>query len=227
MRFFAAGPSVCGYAVYQPGDAVLSVALVQGRMAERADTVRQSGHASVRGLHSCIYVRAVRAGVAGNQWSEAAAMLGYSGAGKTLFVPASVKTMETTSPYACMAQIFLLMLGYTLVLVCVMLAFNVWKGTIAGMLGALGYSLAGLLLTPRAFIQLFALPEELYYRAVLIAGWVSPLNQATYQMHNFGYDDLPTLSQTYLVFSVAALLLCAVSLRLMRRYSFTFTGARS
>ena len=37
------------------------------------------------------------------------------------------------------------------------------------------------------------LPDELMYKANVAVGWLSPLNQATYQMHNFGYDLLPRL----------------------------------
>lgn len=40
----------------------------------------------------------------GDQWSETAAMLGYSGAGEAVALPAFVKTLEMSTPYACMAQ---------------------------------------------------------------------------------------------------------------------------
>ena len=38
-------------------------------------------------------------------------------------------------------------------------------------------------------------------------GWLSPLNHATYHMHNFGYDLLPRLWQTEAVFAALILLL--------------------
>ena len=50
----------------------------------------------------------------GNLWSETAAILGYSGAGKAVAIPALVKTLEMSTPYECMSTIFLLMLLYAL-----------------------------------------------------------------------------------------------------------------
>ena len=49
----------------------------------------------------------------GNMWSETAAILGYSGAGKAVALPALVKTLEMSRPYQCAATIFLLMLLYS------------------------------------------------------------------------------------------------------------------
>ena len=45
-----------------------------------------------------------------NMWSRTAAILGYSGAGQAVALPALVKTLEMSTPYACMFTIFLLML---------------------------------------------------------------------------------------------------------------------
>ena len=45
----------------------------------------------------------------GNLWSETGALLGYSGVGTEIALPASVKTMEMSNPYKCTATIFLLM----------------------------------------------------------------------------------------------------------------------
>ena len=51
-----------------------------------------------------------------NQWSETAAILGYSGIGSRIAVPAFVKVLELTYPYPCTVHIFLLMLCYSLLL---------------------------------------------------------------------------------------------------------------
>ena len=64
----------------------------------------------------------------GNMWSETAAILGYSGAGQAVALPALVKTLEMSTPYACMFTIFLLMLLYTLLMVFIMLLMNLKKG---------------------------------------------------------------------------------------------------
>lgn len=160
----------------------------------------------------------------GNMWSETAAILGYSGAGKAVALPALVKTLEMSRPYQCAATIFLLMLLYTLVLSLIMLLCKLQKGRSAGIVGAFGFSLFGLLLNPSFFKDVMHLPDDLIYKANVIVGWASPLNQATYHMHNFGYDLLPRLTDTYRIFGGLILLLFLLVQLSIRRYSFNFTG---
>ena len=62
------------------------------------------------------------------------------------------------------------------------------------------------------------------YKANVAVGWLSPLNQATYHMHNFGYDLLPRLWHTYLIFGGLILLLMIGTLFAIRRYNFMFLG---
>jgi ABC-type multidrug transport system fused ATPase/permease subunit len=160
----------------------------------------------------------------GNMWSETAAILGYSGAGKAVALPALVKVLELSRPYQCASTILLLMLLYTLLMVFLMLFVNIRHGKSAGIAAAFGFSLFGFLLNPQLFKQLFKLPDELMYKANVAVGWLSPLNQATYHMHNFGYDLLPRLWQTYIIFGVAIVLLYALTLLALRRYNFHFAG---
>ena len=70
----------------------------------------------------------------------------------------------------------------------------------------------------------FQLPDELMYKANVAVGWLSPLNHATYHMHNFGYDLLPRLWQTYLIFGILIVLFFFLSLRAIRKYNFNFVG---
>lgn len=134
----------------------------------------------------------------GNMWSETAAILGYSGAGQAVALPALVKTLEMSTPYVCMETIFLLMLLYTLLMVFIMLLFNLKKGQLAGIVSVFAFSLFGFLLNPQTIKTIFRLPDELMYKANVAVGWLSPLNHATYHMHNFGYDLLPRLWQGYM-----------------------------
>lgn len=60
--------------------------------------------------------------------------------------------------------------------------------------------------------------------ANVIIGWLSPLNQATYHMHNFGYDKLPRLWQSYCIFIGLSVILYFASIRGAKRYNFSFTG---
>lgn len=160
----------------------------------------------------------------GDMWSETAAILGYSGAGQAVALPALVKTLEMSTPYTCMITIFLLMLLYTLVMAFIMLLFNLKKGQLGGVIGVFAFSLYGFLLNPETIKAIFQLPDELMYKANVAVGWLSPLNHATYHMHNFGYDLLPRLWQTYVIFGVLIVLLFVLSLRAIRTYNFNFTG---
>ena len=160
----------------------------------------------------------------GNQWSETAAILGYSGAGKDVALPALVKVLELSLPYACTAWIFALMLLYTLLLMFLMLLCNLRFGQLGGVIGVLGFSLYGFLLNPKTIQAIFQLPDEWMYKANVAVSWLSPLNQATYHMHNFGYDLLPRLWQTAAIFLVLIALLFLLSLRAVRQYNFSFTG---
>ncbi|MCQ2451727.1 MAG: hypothetical protein MJ075_01145 [Oscillospiraceae bacterium] len=160
----------------------------------------------------------------GNVWSKTAAILGYSGDGVRSGLPVLVKTLELSRPFSCTGQIFLLMILYALVLSLLMMALILLYGQRAGLVGAFGFSLYGILLLPSSVASLLQLPEELYYKANVLMGWLSPLNHATYSMHNFGYDRLPRLWQSYTLFLALILLLTAVCHRGIQKYNFEFTG---
>jgi hypothetical protein len=160
----------------------------------------------------------------GNMWSETAAILGYSGAGQAVALPATVKTLEMSTPYPCMATIFLLMLLYTLLLMSVMLAVNIRRGQFWGVVSVFALSLYGFLVQPATFNTFLQLPDRQMYIANVLAAWVSPLQQATYSMHNFGYDRLPRLWMTYALYGAGILFFFFLSLRAMRKYSFSFAA---
>ena len=65
------------------------------------------------------------------------------------------------------------------------------------------------------------------YKANVAVGWLSPLNQATYHMHNFGYDLLPRLHVSYLILGGATVAMIALSMLKMRTFQFSFTGGYS
>ncbi len=160
----------------------------------------------------------------GNMWSETAAMLGYSGVGEQIALPALVTTLEMTTPYPCMLTIFLLIFLYTLLMVFIMLFFNLYKGQMAGIISVFSFSLYGFLLNPETIKAILNLPESLMYQANLAVGWLSPLNHATYHMHSFGYDKLPTMTQTYLVFILLISVFAFLSVIMVRKYNFNFIG---
>ena len=163
----------------------------------------------------------------GNMWSETAAILGYSGIGQTVALPALVKTLEMSTPYECTAAIFLLMLLYTLMLASVMLLFRLRSGQLGGMISVLAFSLYGFLLNPQTLQTILSLRDYQRYQANVAVGWLSPLNHATYHMHNFGYDLLPRIWQTCLFFGICILLLFYLSFRAVRKFNFHFTGTEA
>lgn len=159
-----------------------------------------------------------------NMWSPTAAILSYTNAGERVAIPALVKTLEMSWPYQSMVSIFFLMLGYTSVMVMIMLVCNLWFGQVAGVVSVLVYSVYGILMNPDTIQLILKLPDEAYYIANVIIGWLSPLNQATYHMHNFGYDKLPRLWQSYLIFAVLVIAGFFAAVHAAKRYNFTFTG---
>lgn len=160
----------------------------------------------------------------GNMWSETGAILGYSQAGKAIAVPSSVKTMEMSTPYECMETIFLLMLLYTLLCVFIMFVMNLRKGKFWGIGSVFIFSIYGFLLNPQLFKDALHLNDEQMYIANVATGWASPLQHATYYMHNFGYDLLPRLKHTYIIYVALILLLFASAFLAMRKYNFKFNG---
>lgn len=160
----------------------------------------------------------------GNLWSPTAAMLGFSDAGKVIAVPAAQKAMEMVTPYECAGTIFVLMLLYSLLLAFLMLVFRLWKGQLAGTVSVFSFTLFGFLLSPDTIRTLLHLSEREGYVANIIVGWVSPLNHATFHMHNFGYDNLPRLGDTFFIFTILIFLCFLLSKKLVRSYGFSFTG---
>lgn len=159
-----------------------------------------------------------------NMWSPTAAILGYTNAGERVAIPTLVKTLEMSWPYQSMVSIFALMLGYTTVMVLLMLVCNLQFGQVAGVVSVLVFSLYGILMQPDTIQLLLDLPDEAYYIANVIIGWLSPLNQATYHMHNFGYDKLPRLWQSYCIFVGLSVILYFFAIRAVKQYNFVFTG---
>ncbi|RHG24113.1 hypothetical protein DW265_10695 [Dorea longicatena] len=159
----------------------------------------------------------------GNMWSETGAMLGYSGVGSDIALPASVKTMEMSDPYTCVIKIFLLMLLYETLTVTWMMIWNLGKNRLGGILSVFLLNLYGLLLTPQIIGKLLHIPETVQYKSNVLCGWLSPLNHVTYYMHNFGYDYLPRIWQSCLIlFVLSGVNLCVIHW-LAGRYEFQFS----
>ena len=159
-----------------------------------------------------------------NIWSDTATLLSFSPGG---FDPAFAVTrmmVKLTLPYPALAQIFVLLFLFMLLLSSVQLAFTVLKSRQTGTALALLICLTGFILTPERFMQWLHLPLEFTFYANLLAAWLSPLQHATYMMHNFGYDLLPRLSTSMLLLGGASVALLALSALHMRHYNYVFSG---
>lgn len=158
-----------------------------------------------------------------DMWSDTAAILGYSDIGNQIAIPSFVKVLELSFPYECMLHIFGLMLGYSVLTAGLILYLNLWKEN-GGMIGGIVFSGFGFLLNPEVIAQWFHISRERMKLANIAFGWLSPLNHATYYMHNFGYDNLPKLWVSYVFFAVGSIGLFGLSMLRIRKYNFNFTG---
>ena len=160
-----------------------------------------------------------------NLWSDTAAIIGYSGMGESVGIPAFVKVLERTFPCECMLHIFGLILGYSVVLAGIILVFNMIKKNM-GMVAGVIFSVFGLVCNPDVIAEIMDIPMERMVEANIVFGWISPLNHATYYMHNFGYDRLPRLWNSYVIFIGISVVLFVIALVKSRKYNFNFTGTK-
>ena len=159
-----------------------------------------------------------------DRWSETATMLSFAPGSFEVALTVLRKTVKLTTPYTCCVQIFLLLFQYVLLLATIQLAFTLLKSRRTGIMAALILNFAGFVLTPDRFMTWMQLPNELQYYANLVSAWLSPLQHATYVMHNFGYDLLPKLWVSYLMLGGATAALILASALAIRRYPFHFAG---
>lgn len=167
-----------------------------------------------------------KVGYPGNIWSDTAAMLAYSELGEKLNIPSTVKVMESVTPFGCTAQVILLLFLYILCLSFTVLAGNLLPGKNRGIVAGLLFCLYGFLLDPKVIGILLGIEKYEMFRVNVLIGWISPLSHASYVRHNFGYDRLPTVGQSCLVFlGILALLIWFCGKR-MKHYHFEFLGEK-
>lgn len=162
----------------------------------------------------------------GNIWSDTAAMLAYSRLGEILNVPSTVKVMESISPFGCGALMTILLFLYILCLGLAVLAGNLLPGKNRGMVTGLLFCLYGFLLDSQALARILGYEKYELFRVNVLIGWISPLSYASYGRHNFGYDQLPSIGQSVLVFLGILALLALFCIKRMKTYSFVFLGEK-
>lgn len=159
-----------------------------------------------------------------NQWSETALLLSYMPAESETAVEVVRRAMLDTSPYQCAFDVFLLLEQYMLLLSMLQLTATLTRNKRAGVLVVLSLNLTSYILTPSRFITWLQLDSNLQYIANLLSVWLSPLQHATYSMHTFGYDSLPTLFASNIIMMAISLILVCTSFLLLKKYYFHFLG---
>ena len=65
------------------------------------------------------------------------------------------------------------------------------------------------------------------YKINLMIVWIIHLSHVTYAKHNFGYDKMPTIGESYLVFAIFMVFLTGISIKALKGYRFRFLGEKS
>ena len=157
-----------------------------------------------------------------NCWSDTATVMSFAPQQFDVALTVVRRTVKQTDPYSCAASIFFLMAQYMLFLSLVSLVVSLQFGKQAGISAVIGISLYSYLLTPSRFETWLGLDEQIKYIANLLAAWMSPLQHATYTMHSFGYDSLPTFVQTHILMGSVNLVLILLSMWSVHRMQFSF-----
>lgn len=72
------------------------------------------------------------------------------------------------------------------------------------------------IINPEFLGEVIPFSTDKLYQLNVLAGWISPLRQATYHLHNFGYDKLPTIENSItcgIVILTILILLAMVGMR--------------
>lgn len=142
-------------------------------------------------------------------------------------LPVEKKILEMSRPCETVITIFFLLLLYALVMMFIMLFLHIWKGRLVALVGTFLFCIYGVLLNPENIQKILNLPEAFYYKARVGLGWISPLNHATYSMHNFGYDKLPVIGESFAIFLGELIILTILTIKKMKYYNFEFKGTEN
>ena len=132
--------------------------------------------------------------------------------------------LELTRPYACMTTMFFLLFAYALVMVLLIFWFRILWNELAGMIAGVVFNGISFIFSPGILQKLLGISERKSYLANVAAGWISPLSHATYHLHNFGYDRLPSLRDSGIYDMVLVIMLILLNLYSIRTYHFVFDG---
>ncbi len=159
-------------------------------------------------------------------WSNFVFTLSYSSLSEIINIDRFRDTMSFGSPFYTSVRMLILIYLYYLTLSLIILNFNIRRGSRKGSLAGVIFSVFGIMMSPATIAGIFGLNEVSMYKANVAMSWISPLNHATYNMHNFGYDMRPRIWQSYIVFIMLIVLLIFWAYRSIRSYEFDFSDRR-
>ncbi len=139
-----------------------------------------------------------------NEWSDTATIMSLN---PDLFESTMTvvrATVKLSTPYECVLQIFLLLVSYMLFLMSLNLFLSLKFGKKIALGVIMSLSFACYILKPEYFSLWFNINEKIKYIANLMSVWFSPLQHASYTMHTYGYDDLPSVGQSLIIFLVVS-----------------------
>lgn len=158
-----------------------------------------------------------------NRWSDTATVMSFAPEQFEVALTVVRRTIKQTAPYDCAVSVFLLLAQYMLLLSLTNLAVSLRFGKRAGMNAIIAISFLSYVLTPERFMVWLGIENEgLRYVANLLAAWLSPLQHATYTMHGFGYDRLPSLLQTHCLLGGINLALVCLCVAASKQIRFLF-----
>lgn len=159
-----------------------------------------------------------------NRWSDTATMLSFAPSSFDLALIVTRKTVKLTLPYQCVVQIFLLMFQYMMLLSMIQITMTLIKSRKMGICIVTVLSLMGFVMTPDRFMIWLSLPSGFKYYANLLSVWCSPLQHATYLMHNFGYDSLPSIPVSHSIMGGISIMLSILAYKQIDTFDFQFIG---
>lgn len=161
-----------------------------------------------------------------NEWSNFVRVLNYLPAESSINMDSFVKVMDFNTPLSAVLRMSFLIYMYFLILALVILDFNLSSNRRGGVYAGIIFSAIGFLLTPSTLAALFGSGEKKMYVVNIVAGWISPLNHATLNSHSFGYDGLPTVMGSMILFICLGAILSVSAFWNIRRYQFDFSDRR-
>lgn len=159
-----------------------------------------------------------------NKWSDTAITMSLNPYvfERTLTVVRSI--IKVSTPFESVIQIFLLNTFYMLLLMSINLFVSLKYNKKVAVTVVFAVSFISFLVNPAYFSLWFNIDEKIMHVANLLSVWFSPLNHAVFSMHTNGYDDLPTINESLLLYAIIIIFLFFISYKTVKKQDILFKG---